>query len=146
MCPNGVICAVELLRARGFLLSPSLSLAAELAYREQCCFCCAEPAVPGIVGWRFVDRDAVNFDHAVVVGGDPKCQGEALVARRGLNIHLVADTSERSEGLGLLDLRTVPVRRVVDGARMLGVVPVLAIQRGEISPPGCHQAAACPPR
>jgi hypothetical protein len=53
--PERMICAIQLLGAAGSLLSPLVGLSAELAQREECCLCCAQPAVPRVGSWRFVD-------------------------------------------------------------------------------------------
>jgi hypothetical protein len=84
----------------------------ELTEREKHCFCGAQPTVPPIVSGRRVDRYAVHLDHPVVVRGDLKRRGEALTARRRLDIHLNADAFEGSCRLGLLDWQTVTVRWV----------------------------------
>jgi len=54
---------------------------------------CAKPALRCIVGRRFVDRVAVDLDHAVVVALDFDSQHDGLL--RAFGEHLVAYTVER---------------------------------------------------
>src|SRR5215469_859210 len=95
-------CVDRLLRDSCFLLTPLLSLPAELTDRQQGGLCRTQPAMPRIVGGRGVDGHAIDCDHPVVVRGDPKSQRQALVARSGLDIHLATDALKGSGHGGLL--------------------------------------------